>query len=123
MFPDWFKIMKCDRLDSKLGSVRTKPLNTQTGQTRQSEQVFDSDPDYSDTNSENEQMEIVTESTDMQPRVNLSQQASQTSNGARFPGSTPQGRTEPTESAERAAGSAISTEGSSNATERRPPDA
>lgn len=51
MFPDWFKIMKCDRLDSKLGSIRTEPLNTQTGQ---SEQVFDSDPDYSDTNSENE---------------------------------------------------------------------
>ena len=120
MFPDWFKIMKCDRLDSKLGSIRTEPLNTQTGQ---SEQVFDSDPDYSDTNSENEQIEMATESNDKQPRGSFSQQDSQTSNGVRFPGSTPQGRTEPMDSSERNVGSAVSTEVSSNATERRPPDA
>ena len=118
MFPDWFKIMKCDRLDSKLGSIRTEPLNTQTGQ---SEQVFDSDPDYSDTNSENEQIEMATESNDKQSRGSFSQQESQTSNGVRFSGSTPRGRTEPMDSSERNVGSAISTEVSSNATERRPP--
>ena len=115
MFPNWFKIMKCDRLNSKLGSNRTEPLNTQTGQ---SEQVFDSDPDYSDTNSENEQIEMATESNDTQSRGSFSQQDSQTSNGVRFPGSTPQGRIEPMDSSERNVGSAISTEVSSNADSR-----
>ena len=119
MFPDWFKIMKCDRVDSKLGTIRTEPLNTQTGQ---SKQVFDSDPVLSDTNSENEQTEMATESNETQPRGSFSHQDSQTSNGVRFPGST-QGRTELMDSSKRSVDSAISKEVSSNATERRPPDA